>query len=217
MNRGKLIVLCGIDGCGKSTILKKLSKNENDKFLLYKHPPKEWFDNPKIRAAYLDEEGIPIEDEEEIRITYELRKKEEVESILPQLKRGKNIIFHRYIFSLYAYYRGIDKYSLEELSEYFADVLQPDLVIYLKIGIEEFYRRFQTKEQLSYQKNSSYVKRVMECYEELAQKYNWSIVDTENDTIDDCVEKIRKTIDNIDVSEEFKYLNGLQYKDISYL
>ena len=64
--RGKMIVLCGIDGCGKTTIINHLLKEQNmdEVFKAMKHPPQEWFDNPRISAAFLDGDGDKMSVEE---------------------------------------------------------------------------------------------------------------------------------------------------------
>lgn len=212
MKRGKLVVLCGIDGCGKSTIMEDVCRDNTIKnYLKMRHPPKEWYENPKICAAYLDGDGIKIQDEEEIAITHGLRKKEEKEYIIPNLLAGSSIIFHRYIFSLYAYYYGIKKFGIEELNQYFKDILLPDQVIYLKISVDEFYKRFVNKEQLSYQKNPDYIKRVMQCYETLAKHYNWTIIDTEHQTVKESTDQVIKIINNLNVDHDFKSLNLNKY------
>lgn len=216
MERGKLIILCGIDGCGKSSIIDALTKEGEplESYMVCKHPPQAWFDNPKIRAAYLDEEGEKIEDEEEIQFTHDIRRQEEKEIILPTLLKQKNMVYHRYIFSLYAYYTGINKLSVAELTEIYSDLLLPDKVIYLKMSVEEFYRRFQSKEQLSYQKNIDYVKRVMQCYEELAKKYNWAIVDTEHNTLEESIVQVRNIIGKVQVTDQFYNLNNQIYQPL---
>lgn len=214
MARGKLIVLCGIDGCGKSSVIRALTeKNEAYKdFEIMKHPPKAWFDNPKIRAAYLDGEGEKIKDEDEISYVHELRKQEEKDVILPKLLQQENIIFHRYIFSLYAYYRGIDKYSIQQLTEIYSDLLLPDKVIYLKMSIEEFYVRFKHKMQLSYQKDVNYVKRCMECYEELAKMYQWEVIDTERNDLGSVVSMVKNIIEDTKVDDVCYDLKGRIYR-----
>lgn len=213
MSRGKFIVLCGIDGSGKSSVIKSLTQEGAvfENFSVMKHPPKAWFDNPKICAAYLDGEGEKIEDEDEIAYVHELRRQEEKEIMLPKLQNSENLIFHRYIFSLYAYYIGIDKYTIEQLTDIYSDLLLPDKVIYLKMGLEEFYVRFQHKTQLSYQKNPEYVKRVMRCYEELAELYQWDIVDTEHNDIETVTTQVRKIIENVKVDNAFRDLKKREY------
>ena len=199
MERGKMIVLCGIDGCGKSHIINALTEKGQpfEDYLIFKHPPKAWYDNPRIRAAYLDGEGEKIKDEDELPLVYDLRKQEEKEILIPQMLEQRNLLFHRYIFSLYAYYVGINKFSIEYLTDYYGDLLLPDKVIYLRISMEEFYVRFQHKTQLSYQKNPDYVRRVMDGYEKLAKMYNWAIVDTDKNTIDETVAIVKGIIADV--------------------
>ena len=102
MSRGKFIVLCGIDGSGKSSVIKSLTQEGAvfENFSVMKHPPKAWFDNPKICAAYLDGEGEKIEDEDEIAYVHELRRQEEKEIMLPSCKILK-ILYSTAIFFHY--------------------------------------------------------------------------------------------------------------------
>ncbi|BDC94586.1 dTMP kinase [Treponema bryantii] len=215
MSRGKLIVLCGIDGSGKTSVINELVKKDKiyTDYIQMKHPPKAWYENQRIAAAYLDQPGEKISDAEELIITHDLRKEEEKKEIIPLLRNNKNIIFHRYIFSLYAYHIGKENYSLDYLSKFYADILLPDKVIYLKISIDEFYRRFQKKEQLSYQKEKKYVENVMNCYETLAGLYNWSIIDTEKNDLNEVVRLVQKEIEQIVPTEDFYNLGKELYKE----
>lgn len=211
MSRGKLVVLCGLDGCGKTTVIEALKKNGVIDFTEMKHPPKAWFADPRMRAV-LDGPGEKITYDEELPLIKQMRRDEEQNEIIPMLRNNDNVIFHRYIFSLYVYYIGIGRATLEELNQYFSSLLMPDKVIYLRIDIDEFYRRFVRKEQLSFQKKTEYVKRVIETYDILANQFGWTVIDTANEPISSVVEKVQKEILSLEVHDEFLNLAKEDYK-----
>lgn len=212
--RGKFIVLCGIDGCGKTTIIEQIVQNqrEGERFRLMKHPPKEWYENDRVKAAFLDGEGEKMSPQEELGFTLNLRKKTEPQ-MLSDLQKGENLLFHRYIFSLFVYHVGMNFHSLEELITYYGDLLLPDKVIYLKISEKEFYKRFQKKEQLSYQKDSAYVRKVFDCYERLSTIYNWESIDTEKNSVKDTCHMVREIISSTKPNESFQNLRKEKYAD----
>lgn len=197
------MAFCGLDGCGKSRMIRELT-NENfwgEKYSLLRHPPDEWFENPKIMAAYLDGEGEPISDTEEVEFVAQLREQKQPE-ILKKVAAGENIIFHRYIYSLYTFYAG--KMSLEQewIRSKMDKLIVPDTVIYLRLSEHEFYRRNSVR--FTFQEDRDTVKRMIKCYDELAEQFNWSVIDADVDDVPGKVKKCKEIINALDLSKSLK-------------
>lgn len=201
MERGYMVAFCGLDGCGKSRMIRELQgKNFFGKEpCLLRHPPDEWFENPKIIAAYLDGEGEKITDPEEVEFVAKVRE-EKQSDILKTISEGTNVIFHRYMFSLYAYYAGSRTLEQAWIREKMKRLIVPDKVIYLRLSEKGFYQR--NSECFSFQKDPEVIKRMIECYDSLAREYDWSIIDADVDDIPGKIQKCESIIAQIDLSKK---------------
>lgn len=208
--RGKVVAFCGIDGCGKTTLIDEINNN-NDK-IVRKHPPQEWFDNPRVIAAFLDciDEDAMTTDEE-IDYIYNLDRSKEAE-IIKMTDMGKDVLFHRYIFSLFAYHIGTKAHTMEELLKYFGPMLLPDEVIYLKISKEVFYERIKNKKNPLYLYDDEYIKRVFDCYDYLADLYNWKVIENDTIGISKAVDLAKQILREVPESPERLNLNREPYQ-----
>lgn len=211
MDRGYLVAFCGMDGCGKSRMIRELS-NENfwgEKFTLLRHPPDEWFENPKIMAAYLDGEGEPISDTEEVEFVAQLREQKQPE-ILKKIENGENVIFHRYIFSLFTYYAGSMTLDQEWIRSKMDELVLPDTVIYLRLSEKEFYRRNAVR--FTFQNDRDTIRRIIKCYDDLAAQYNWVVIDADVDDVPGKVEKCKAAIRNLDLTKKLETFGSIKNK-----
>ena len=100
--KGKLIVIEGIDGSGKSTCAKNLTEKLNSINLktIYTFEPTHLHYGAKLRDSMLSEN---LDAEEELNLFIEDRK-EHIESMIkPAIEDGYFIILDRYFYSSIAY------------------------------------------------------------------------------------------------------------------
>src|SRR3989344_5612667 len=123
MTKGKLIVLEGIDGCGKTTHAKLLTQwlTANGHSVLHTKEPSRGPIRLLLRD-YLEKETQPAVEE------------------------GKIVVCERYYFSTIAYQmaQGLDKKWLTELNAF---ATKPDLVILLDLNPEVSVKRTSTNEK----------------------------------------------------------------------
>jgi dTMP kinase len=136
---GKFIVLEGIDGCGKGTVITRLAKelfedDKNNHIYLTREPyDRNWLNN------YLSKPDVPKRGEEALKLFVEDRKKHC--AIIKKLIEGRNIVLtDRYAHSTYAYQmaQGI---QFENIKALHAGTLVPDLTIIIDIPVEEAMNR----------------------------------------------------------------------------
>ncbi|MFW6124398.1 MAG: dTMP kinase [Acidobacteriota bacterium] len=133
LKRGYLIVLEGIDGCGKTTQAKRLVDQLQDKgfdTVFFKEPSDgPWGKLIKEKADHRD--GLTPEQE---FVLFQKDREENVKrNIEPALKKKQVVILDRYYFSTMAYQsaKGIDINEIKRKNEQIA--VPPDLVIILDI------------------------------------------------------------------------------------
>ncbi len=176
---GLLIAVEGLDGAGKSTLLKRLARalsEKGHKVLLTREPTEgEW--GQKIREHLAA--GSKISPQGMAELFLRDRREHAKELLLPGLSERQIILCDRYYLSTMAY-QGACELEVEHLkrqNETWAPV--PDLVIYLKVPIEEalarvskrpFYKPevFETRE---------FLERVARIYEEALKYFKHVVID----------------------------------------
>jgi dTMP kinase len=146
VNRGRLIALEGLDGCGKSTQLETLGAafREAGHDPVVTSEPTDGAYGRRIRA--LAHGGSPaVAPEEELRWFVEDRREHVARVIAPALAAGRHVLTDRYFLSTVAYQgaRGLDASRL--LAESEAEFPLPDLVLLLELDVETALARVQAR------------------------------------------------------------------------
>lgn len=136
LKKGLLIAVEGIDGAGKTTLVKNLkSYYENKGFPCSKFKePTEGYYGQQIRAlAQYGRESVSPE--EEMNLFLEDRKENKLQNLEPAIKRKELVFLDRYYFSSIAYQgaRGLDPNFIKTKNEEIA--LRPDLVLILDCAV----------------------------------------------------------------------------------
>lgn len=131
--RGRLIVLEGIDGSGKTTqaraLLRRL-RRRGHKAVFFREPTRgRWGREIKRHAR----RAGSLTPEEELLLFVKDRRENVTRNLKPALAAGKVVVLDRYYFSTIAYQgaKGLDTGRIRRLNEAFA--VRPDLVVFLDI------------------------------------------------------------------------------------
>ena len=131
--RGRLIVLEGIDGSGKTTqarsLLRRL-RRRGFKAVFYREPTRgRWGREIKRHARRADS----LTPEQELDLFVKDRRENVAKNLSPALAAGKIVVLDRYYFSTIAYQgaKGVKPGRIRRLNEAFA--VQPDLVLFLDV------------------------------------------------------------------------------------
>ena len=199
MNRGLLIVLEGIDQCGKTTI-SKLLKNKleelNLKTIIQTFPDKSTLIGNVINS-YL--QGNTKLSPQESHLLYSLNRHEKKNFMEENLYNGYNIICDRYIFSGIAYSlaNGLD-YDFSSNTEQY--LIKPDLTFYFDISISETNKRRKSLKTDIYE-TSNFQSKVKEAYSKIKNN-DWIIINAEQ-TPEEITNIILKHILNIKNIKQF--------------
>ncbi|MCI6931976.1 MAG: dTMP kinase [Tenericutes bacterium] len=199
MNRGLLIVLEGIDQCGKTTI-SKLLKNKleelNLKTIIQTFPDKSTLIGNVINS-YL--QGNTKLSPQESHLLYSLNRHEKKSFMEEKLYNNYNIICDRYIFSGIAYSlaNGLDYNFCLNTEQY---LIKPDLIFYFDISITETNKRRKSLKTDIYE-TSNFQTKVKEAYSKIKNK-DWIIINSEQ-TPEEITNIILKHILNIKNIKQF--------------
>ena len=144
-SQGKLIVIEGIDGTGKSTQATLLAETLRAKGhdVVQSHEPTDGLWGKKLRESATTGR-LSIDDELEYFLKDRQQHVEEL--ITPTVQRGGIVILDRYYFSSMAYQgaRGIDPTQIRRQNEAFAP--QPDLLVILDLDVDVALKRIGVRD-----------------------------------------------------------------------
>lgn len=177
MNKGRLIVLEGMDKAGKGTQCKLLNEylNKNGKkSQVLDFPDYTTALGKEIRKFLNGKNNFPLEVQHMLLSANRWEKKE---TILNILNAGTTIILDRYYQSnlVYGLSNGLD---LDWLANLDKGLPKEDLVIILEITSNTSNKRVINHRDI-FEKNNNLLIKVKKNYQKLAQIYGWYIIDGE--------------------------------------
>lgn len=174
MRRGLLITLEGIDGSGKTTLIRHLQQVWKDYPIITVREPGGTLISEKIRAMLLDVENRHITPRTEAFLYAAARSQVVEQLIRPSLQAGKLVLADRYLDSTIAYQgygRGLDLQFLHTLNQLCTGGLLPDATLLLDIDPHQGQLRRQQEAADRLEKEGrDFQTRVREGYLQLARR-----------------------------------------------
>lgn len=154
MNRGRLIVVEGLEGAGKSTAMITLASvlKQNGLTVVTTREPGGTLLGEAVRELIKHtEESEPLDPRAELLLFYAARVQLIEYVIKPALLQGAWVLADRSELSSFAYQaggRGLDEQMLHHLSAFCVGSAKPDLLFYLDISPEEGLNRAHQRGKL---------------------------------------------------------------------
>ncbi len=193
--RGRLIVIDGCEGAGKTTLINRLKNSLPKDSFVFTHEPGGTPLADRIRELFLLEEFKDMPLESMFGLVWASRADHIKNKILPALQKGINVISDRFDSSTYAYQVSVDpNRKLEELfwqtREVYLKDCKPDLYVFLDVLPENIKARIDLKgNNKTYFDNRelSYHRMISEGLREFFNKVNGVSIDA-NQTIEEVEE-----------------------------
>lgn len=197
-SRGRLITFCGLDGCGKTTMIRRLRTALEERGLpvaLTKQPT-DFVRKSAIFRTYMD---TPEHGEYDYRSLSLLAASDRVQHsnrvIAPALAAGKAVISDRYFYSCLANLHARGYLRDRWIYEIARDIPQPDAAFFLDVEVETAVRRVRSREE----EKDRYIdmelqRRLRQEYRELAAGRNGVLVPT-NVTEDETFRRIWSVVE----------------------
>lgn len=173
MERGKFIVLEGINGCGKGTQMNYLQEFiynlDKSKLVFLTREPNELDENGRKARELLKSDGDPYINGIEAVKFFAKNRKTHNEVINPLLNYGVNVISDRYWHSNFAF-QGAQGISLEEIAKANEGNLVPDLTIIFDVSAKTADKRLKIRDKENRRKfdaNLDFVEKVSSIYRSL--------------------------------------------------
>lgn len=149
--KGKLIVIEGLEGAGKSTAVSTIINflSDLDINTLTTREPGGTAIGEVLRSVFKNPEYKDVlEDRTELLLLYAARIQLLEQVIKPALEQGTWVIADRFELSTIAYQgggRGLDQKMIKQLSSFALNGFNPDLILYLDIDPEEGMKRAKSR------------------------------------------------------------------------
>lgn len=201
MKKNYFITLEGIEGVGKTTVLKHMTQylHQHQIPLLVTREPGGTPLADDIRRFILAEHDEQIFPDTELMLIFAARAQHIAKSIRPALEAGKWVLCDRFTDASYAYQgagRGIADERIAALETWVQGDLRPDITILLDAPITVALDRIQQRGQLDRfeSEHVSFFQKVRDCYLERAkaQPKRFRVVDASG-----SVEQVAAQVDKI--------------------
>lgn len=196
---GHLFTFCGLDGCGKTTMINKLKKDlEEDHTVFLTKQPTDRVRNSNIFRTYMDS---PNHDDYDYRSLSLLAASDRVQHvnkvIKPQLAKGNIVISDRYFYSCLANLRSRGFLDDEWIYEIAESIIKPDVAFFFDVPVETAVKRvrsrFEEKDryidiELQYKLRDEYIK--------ICKANNGVLISTEM-PIEECYSIVKKEVEQV--------------------
>lgn len=180
MSRGKYIAFEGLEGCGKSTHVKRLAETLG---AVATREPGGTRIGAMLRAILADPDNTDIDPRTELLLMTADRAQLMSEVIEPALTAGQHVVSDRSVYSTLAYQgygRGLSVDTIRSINEWALDQTLPDIVVWIQIPREEAERRLAKRDLDRFEREGAdFFARIADGFAEMAaaDPERWIIID----------------------------------------
>lgn len=196
---GFLFTFCGLDGCGKTTMITRLEKELSDKYMIFKtKQPTSAVRESNIFRTYMD---IPNHDAYDYRSLSLLAASDRLQHVNkvvePQMAKGKVVISDRYFYSCLANLRARGFKNDEWIYEIAESVIKPDVAFFFDVPVETAVKRVRSRiEEKDRYIDMELQYKLREEYIKICQANNGVLISTEM-PIEECYAIVKKEAEKV--------------------
>ncbi len=196
---GLLITFCGLDGCGKTTMIHRLMADlEKDNELFLTKQPTDFVRNSAIFRTYMDS---PCHDAYDYRSLSLLAASDRLQHvnkvILPAMSHGQIVLSDRYFYSCLANLRARGFEDDRWIYEVAQSVIKPDVAFFFDVPVETAVARVRSRPT----ERDRYIDmplqhRLREEYRAICEANNGVLISTER-PIEECYHIVKETVERV--------------------
>lgn len=177
---GRYIAFEGVEGCGKSTHVKRLATHLD---ALVTREPGGTVIGTTLREIMANTANIHLSPRAEALLMSADRAQHLHELVVPTLESGRHVVSDRSVYSSLAYQgygRQLDLTQLRQFNDFAINSRWPDLVVYLRVDLAAVRARLQKRDTDRFEReDDAFFRRVMNGFDELAQREpdRWLVID----------------------------------------
>lgn len=196
---GYLFSFCGLDGCGKTTMLTRLEKELGEKFptFMTKQPTNAVRESDIFRT-YMDNPDHDAYDYRSLSLLAASDRLQHVNKVVePQMSQGKVVISDRYFYSCLANLRARGFENDQWIYEIAESVVKPDVAFFFDVPVETAVKRVRSRieekdryidMELQYKLRDEYIK--------ICRANNGVLISTEM-PIEDCYAIVKREVERV--------------------
>ena len=144
---GLLITFCGLDGCGKTTMMNRLiSDLQHDYDIFVTKQPTNAVRNSEIFRNYMDCPDHDAFDYRSLSLLAASDRLQHVNKVIePEMKKGKIVLSDRYFYSCLSNLRARGFEDDEWIYEIAESVIKPDIAFFFDVPVEEAVARVRRR------------------------------------------------------------------------
>lgn len=177
---GRYIAFEGVEGCGKSTHVKRLAAHLD---ALVTREPGGTEIGTLLREILANTENTHLSPRAEALLMAADRAQHLHELVGPTLDAGRHVVSDRSVYSSLAYQgygRNLDIAELRRLNDFAIGSRWPDVVVYLRVDLAAVRQRLEKRDTDRFEReDDEFFTRVMHGFEELAAREpdRWLVID----------------------------------------
>lgn len=177
---GRYIAFEGVEGCGKSTHVKRLAAHLD---ALVTREPGGTVIGTTLREIMANTANTHLSARAEALLMAADRAQHLHELVVPTLESGRHVVSDRSVYSSLAYQgygRQLDLSQLQQFNDFAISSRWPDLVVYLRVDLASVRARLQKRDTDRFEReDDAFFRRVMSGFDELAQSEpdRWLVID----------------------------------------
>lgn len=144
---GFLITFCGLDGCGKTTMMKRLIGDlEKEHNIFVTKQPTNAVRNSEIFRTYMDCPNHDAFDYRSLSLLAASDRLQHVNKVIePEMQHGRIVLSDRYFYSCLSNLRARGFENDEWIYEIAESVIKPDLAFFFDVPVEEAVARVRRR------------------------------------------------------------------------
>lgn len=144
---GLLITFCGLDGCGKSTMINRLMNDLNSEYSIFlTKQPTDFVRNTSIFRTYMDDPDHSAYDYRSLSLLAASDRLQHGSKIIePEMKKDKIVLSDRYFYSCLANLRARGFKDDEWIYEIAESVVKPDVAFFFDIAVDKAIERVRSR------------------------------------------------------------------------
>lgn len=196
---GFLFTFCGLDGCGKTTMLTRLEEELGEKFQTFKtKQPTNAVRESDIFRTYMDNPDHDAYDYRSLSLLAASDRLQHVNKVVePQMAQGKVVISDRYFYSCLANLRARGFENDQWIYEIAESVVKPDVAFFFDVPVETAVKRVRSRieekdryidMELQYKLRDEYIK--------ICKANNGVLISTEM-PIEECYVVVKREVERV--------------------